>query len=192
MAIINLALNPQEIAPAGAGGQLPISDPKGHLVTIIGSEIKETKNGNGSFVEFELEICEGDLMGTTGKYRLNLFLTNSDKAVEIAYAQLSALCHVTGVFPEGNEVDTDVWHNIQFRAVVRRQPKQEADTDFTEVSALLHADGSKPGKGSVVQAQADPEPVQASKPPVAAKPALTKPAGFVKPVPEPAKVPWKR
>jgi len=189
MALINLALNPREVAPAGSGGQLPVSDAMGHLVVITDSEFKENRKGTGEFVAFTLEIIEGDGVGTTGNWNLHLFNTN-DKARDIAYSQLSALCHVTGIFPEGADVDTSIWHGIPFRAVVCLQTKQEADTSYTEVKRLLHADGSKPGKGQAVEAESAPEP-PAKPAPGPAKPAMTKPAGFVKPPKPEAKAPWR-
>lgn len=136
--------------PATVGaGQLPVSDKNGHLVVITEAEMKAAKSGNGQngFLELTLEVIDGAAKGSTGAYRLNLFHDNP-QTVDIANRQLSAVCHVTGVY-RVDVASLPAFYNLPFRAVVGMQKKQKADDpDYTEVKGVLHADGSQPGKGT--------------------------------------------
>lgn len=140
MAQLPTAFDPTTIAPSSGGGKcLPISDPKGHMVVISDSDMKQTKDQQGYFVEFTLTICEGPLAGQSGAYRINL-VNQSAEAVRIGLEQLSALCHVIGYLQRVD--DTSVLHNRPFRAVVHYQKGKEQE-GYTEVSHVLTADGRK-------------------------------------------------
>lgn len=135
-----------QVAPStGAAASLPVSPPEGWLVQIIEAENKPTAAGDGSwFVEFILQIMEGEHSGSTGAYRLNLGNQN-EQAVNIAHAQLSAICHVVGIMQVQDLVQLA---NIPFRAIVVMQKGPEAiEKGYTEVKAVLDVNGNKPGKG---------------------------------------------
>jgi len=160
MAQLPQNFNAAQIAPQGNSQQFPVSPPEGWPVVIVASEMKPVKDKpNCGYLDLTLQIIEGEHTGQQGPYRLNLFSDN-EKAVEIAYRQLSAIAHVTGVM---NAVDSAQYHNIPFRAVVGLQKKKTADDpDYTQVNGVKHIDGNEPGKGSASSnaAPAPPAPPQ--------------------------------
>ena len=148
-----LTFNATNIKPMGIGAsQLPVSGKEGHVVMITGSEMVENAAKTGGFLALNLTVTEGPSKGEEGIYRLNIF-HETPKVQEIAYAQLSAVCHVTGVF---DVKDTQQLHNIPFRAVVALQ-KGDNEQGYTEIKGVLHSDGAAPGK-STGGAPATPPP----------------------------------
>jgi hypothetical protein len=173
MAQLLAPFNAHEVEPAGTGGgQLPVSDKVGHLVVIVGSEIVPTKANDGGMLKLDLEIVEGPFRGDTGPYRLNLYNPN-ETAARIAQQQLSALCHVTGVF---NVQDSAQLHNIPFRAIVALQ-KGDNPNGYTEIKGVLDAAGNQPGKAGQAA------PAQAAQPAPAGAPAVASPAWSQQPAP---------
>lgn len=146
-----------QIDPTQGAGQLPVSDGMGHLVVISASIAKETKEKTGGLLELTLEIIDGPSKGASGPYRLNLW-NNSPQAAEIAAKQLSAICHVTGVFQVN---DSAQLHGKPFRVVVGAQ----TDPKYTQVNKVLDVNGNEPGKPPTHQ------PTQQTAP-------QTNPAGF--------------
>ena len=170
MAKLLVPFNAHEVEPAGTGGgQLPVSEKTGHLVVITGSEIVPTKANDGGMLKLDLEIIDGPLKGESGPYRLNLYNTN-ETAANIAQKQLSALCHVTGVF---NVQDSAQLHNIPFRVIVTLQ-KGDNPNGYTEVKGVLDAAGNQPGKAGQPAA---PQVTHAAPPPVQPQPVPQPSAG---------------
>lgn len=100
--------------------------------------------------------------------RFNIY-NNSDKARQIAEAQLSAVCHVVGLLTPFE--DTQALHNIPFIIEVGNQklsPEQEAEkaqgksvTPYTEVKRVYDINGNEPGKsGGGQQQQSAPQQQQ--------------------------------
>lgn len=156
-----LQFDATKVEPAGLSSQLPVSGPDGYGVVISASEMKENKDKTGGYLELTLQVIDGDHKGESGAYRLNLFHSNA-KTVEIAYRQLSAICHAVGVFQVG---DSTQLHNIPFKAVVGLQ-KGENPEGYTEVKGVLCFDGSAPGKpkGPAQAAQPVQQPAQQQQP----------------------------
>lgn len=154
--------NANAVAPDQGGNyqQLPIGK---HPVKIIASEVKANSSGTGGMVAFELEVIDGPARGATGNMNINLY-NASEKARAIAEAQMSALCHVTGVFMLN---DTSQLHGIPFAVDVTNQsltPDQKAKQDagetvtpFTQVRKILDINCNEPkGQGQQQQAAAAP------------------------------------
>ena len=80
------------IAPRASFEPIPAGK---YQAVIIASVEKPTKAGNGSYIEFQLEIIEGEFSKRRVWERVNLNNPN-DQAVSIARATLSAICHATG------------------------------------------------------------------------------------------------
>lgn len=157
--IAGFTFNPLQYEPdTGGGGALPVSGPDGLLVVITGSNLKKTKSGNGGYIEFSLQVIEGEHNGATGTARINIVNPNK-QAEEIGKAQLSAVCHVTGCLDE--LVDTVQLHNTPFRVLTRIQqfkgdPEKQKEAEakgYTEVYAYRDADGNKPGEQGQPPAQ---------------------------------------
>lgn len=143
-----LVFNANEVEPAGMSQSLPVSPADGFPMMITASEIKGNAAGTGGFLELMVAIMDGEHKGQTGIYRLNIYSANA-QACEIAFRQLSAVCHVTG---QMNIATHEQLHNIPFRGVVGYQKRKadwkEGDPEYTEVKGVLHSDGAQPGKST--------------------------------------------
>lgn len=71
--------------------------PKGQYVAMAkSSDWKDTANGKGRYLQFDLEVIDGEYKGRQLVDRLNLQNDNA-KAVQIANGTLSAICRAVGV-----------------------------------------------------------------------------------------------
>lgn len=88
--------------------------PVGEYVGMItSSDLKNTKAGDGQFIEMDVQIVEGQYSGRILKERLNIKNKN-EKAVEIAYQTLKKICNAIN---KTSVSDTEELHNI--RLIVR-------------------------------------------------------------------------
>lgn len=85
--------NAEEVEPQDSFEPLPAG---WYPVIITDSEEKETKKGDGSYLQLEYTVIEGEYEGRKTWDRLNLNNPN-DTAVEIAQRALSAICRAVGV-----------------------------------------------------------------------------------------------
>ena len=111
-----------------------------HLVEITQSQTKPTKAGDGSYLELEYTVIDGDQKGAHHWDRLCLEHPNP-KAVSRAFAALSAICHATGVMNFQNTVEL---HHIPFQITIRHRPD-----DTGRVSAEVAGYAQRP----VIQSQ---------------------------------------
>ena len=138
---LEIPFNALQYDPTQGSGVLPVGK---HSVIIEASEIRPTKEQDGSaYLQFQLRITEGAFKGMGGAHRLQLYNRKSEQTVAIANKQLSAICHVTGVF---NVQDTSQLHNIPFIIEVGYQKGSE---QYTEVKRVLDANGNEPGKAAL-------------------------------------------
>lgn len=142
MAELQQMFDATQVNPTQGDGQLPVGK---HKVIICDSEITETKAKDGAYLKLTLEIVEGPNVGIKGPYRLNLYNSSAD-AVAIAQRQLSALCHVTGVF---HVSDSRQLHDIPFMVEVNAQK----DEKYTEIKKVFDVNGNEPGKAPQQPAQ---------------------------------------
>lgn len=93
-----------------------------YLAAIINSEMKPTKKGDGQYLELTFQILDGEYKGRNLWSRLNL--VNSNQAtVQIARAELSALCRAVGVMSPKDSIEL---HNLPL--LIRVLVKNRADT----------------------------------------------------------------
>lgn len=159
MAQLQTAFDATKFDPSQGIGQLPIGSKL--PVTITESEVKATKDNSGGYIQFTVQVQQGENAGRKGAYRINLY-NSSEAARGIAERQLSALCHVTGVF---NLQDTQQLHNIPFLIDVVAQ----ADPKYTEVKAVYDINGNEPGRAhqqNHQQQQSQPQPQSQPQAPV--------------------------
>lgn len=138
MAQLMQAFDARNVDPTQGVGGLPIGR---HPVQIVKSEVKPTKDGSSGYVQFDLSVLDGPNKGAVGAYRLNLYHDNP-QTVEIAHRQLSALCHVTGVY---QVQDTQQLHNVPFVVEVGLQ-KEPNPNKYTEVKRVFDINGNEPGQ----------------------------------------------
>lgn len=153
--------NADEIEPAKAYEPLPAGKYK---VVISASEEKQTKSGNGSYLQLELTVIDGEHEGRKVFDRLNLNNPNQ-QAAGIARASLSAICRAVGVKTPQHSSEL---HDIPLVAKVVVRPAKDGYDASNDVKAYESC------------IEATPATVPSGK----AKPAATKPAD--------AAPPWQR
>lgn len=158
MAQLMAAFDARTVDPTQGAGSLPVGK---HPVVITASEIKPTSDNSGGMLVLDLQIIDGPNKGTTGNYRLNLY-NKSAKACEIAHKQMSAVCHVTGIY---NVTDSSQLHNIPFVIEVALQSGEEAAAKgYTEVKRVYDMQGNEPGKQGQPPAAPQPQAQQFAPP----------------------------
>ena len=100
-----------------------------YLAAVTGSEMKSTKNGNGSYLELEFVVLEGEFKGRKLWARLNLDNPNAT-AVQIARSELSALCRAAGVLTPRDSLEL---HNIPVVIVVKCKKREDTGDIVNEV-----------------------------------------------------------
>jgi hypothetical protein len=112
--------NAHEVEPNASFEAIPVGK---YLAAITESEMKATKNGNGSYLQLTFTILEGEYKSRILWARLNLNNSNAT-AVKIARSELSAICHAIGVMQPKDSVEL---HNIPLLITVK--VKKRADND---------------------------------------------------------------
>ncbi|WLJ71060.1 single-stranded DNA-binding protein [Sphingomonas phage Kimi] len=124
--------------PAYSGSsQLPAGK---HPVRIVAAVPKPNKDNTGGYIELTLEAIDGPAKGGKQTDRLNVYHQNP-LTVEIANKQLSAYCHVTGVY-RFNDTD-ELTRGQPFIAEIG---PQKSDPQYNEVKSLFDINGNEPGK----------------------------------------------
>lgn len=147
MAQLVQAFDATGIDPTQTSGGLPIGK---HPVVIVESEIKTTKAGDGGMLALTLRVMQGPNEGTTGTWNLNIYNPN-EQAKQIANRQLSAICHVIGVY---QIQDSSQLHGHPFIIEVAPQKKEP---QYTEVVKVYDMQGNEPGKSGQQAAQTAPQ-----------------------------------
>lgn len=133
-----------------------------YKVRIAKSNLKQTAKGDGGYLELQCEVLEGQYQGRILYWNLNLF-NPSQQATEIAYKQLSAICHVIGVFgvQDQNIPDQVVpsMHNIPF--MVWAVVGQGTQGPINNIRGCKDINGNDPGK----QGQGPGQPMPMQQPP---------------------------
>jgi hypothetical protein len=94
-----------------------------YLAVITESAFEPTSKRTGHFLKLTFEIIEGEHKGKKLFARLNLDNPNS-QAVQIAKAELSAICRAVGVMAPNDSTDL---HDLPL--VIHVRCKKRADTD---------------------------------------------------------------
>lgn len=108
------------VDPSAPFEPIPAGD---YLACIVASQMKPTKNGTGQYLELEIEVLEGEYKGRKVWDRLNLQNPNC-QTVEIARADLSAICHAVGVMTPKDSVEL---HNIPMVVMVGLEKRKDSD-----------------------------------------------------------------
>jgi hypothetical protein len=92
-------------------GILPVGD---YEACIANSEMKPTKDGQGQYLNLEIQIVGGQYQNRKLFEKLNL-VNKNETAVTIAKGTLSAICRAVGVLTPNDSTDL---HNKTFRIAV--------------------------------------------------------------------------
>ena len=103
MASLGQSFNARTVPPSSPRDVIP---PGKYVMQIVKSERKDTKDGQGEFIEMELDVLDGEFKGRKVWDRLNKWNANP-QTVKIAEETLSAICHATGVL---DLTDTEQLH----------------------------------------------------------------------------------
>ena len=117
MARIN-DFNAHDVDPNFGFEAIPAGD---YLAAITGSEMKPTKAGTGAYLELTFQILEGEYQGRLVWSRLNLDNPNA-QAVQIARAELSAICRAVGVM---TPQDSSELHDLPLVIKVRCRKRED-------------------------------------------------------------------
>jgi len=121
-----------------------------YVVAIVRSEMKETKAGNGEYLELEMTILDGPYKGRKLWDRLCLAHPNS-VVVKIARARLASVCKATGILTPSDSAEL---HDIPFAARVAVKKREDND----ELTNTIKAYDKKPVPGQAPQAASDSPP----------------------------------
>ena len=100
-----------------------------YIAMITASEMKPTKNGDGSYLELELTILDGPYKDRKVWDRLCLNHPNS-QTVKIARGYLSAICRAVGVMQPKDSCEL---HNIPMCITVKCKKRDDNDEITNEV-----------------------------------------------------------
>ena len=100
-----------------------------YIAMITASEMKPTKNGDGSYLELELTILDGPCKDRKVWDRLCLNHPNS-QTVKIARGYLSAICRAVGVMQPKDSCDL---HNIPMCITVKCKKRDDNGEITNEV-----------------------------------------------------------
>jgi hypothetical protein len=150
------SFNAATVAPSAPIEVIPVG---WYPMTITASENKETSKKNGSMLALEFTIIDGQYKGRKFFSNLNLVNPNA-QAVEIAYAELSAICHATGVMIVE---DSSQLHNIPLDVKVgMRKPDAAYPDPANEIKGYKRLEGV-----GAANATGAPPPLPAAIPPAA-------------------------
>jgi hypothetical protein len=111
--------NANEVEPTTSFEPLPAGK---YVAAITASAMKATKKGDGSYLELEFTVVDGDCKGRKVWDRLCIDHPN-DLTQKIAQGNLSAICRAVGVMQPNDSVDL---HNLPL--VINVQLKKREDT----------------------------------------------------------------
>jgi len=114
--MVDLNFNAGDVDPAEEWTLLPVDR---YTAIITDSEDVQNKSGSGSHLKLTFSIVEGKYTGRRQWARLNLN-NDSEYAVDIARAELSAICHAVGVMQMN---DTAELHNRPLVISVKHETK---------------------------------------------------------------------
>ncbi len=110
--------NANDVDPAVGFDPIP---PGKYLAIITESEMKDTKSGDGKYLQFTFQILDGEFKGRMLWTRLNLENANAT-TVKIARAELSAICRAVNVMAPKDSVEL---HNLPLIITVGHKKRKD-------------------------------------------------------------------
>ena len=120
-----------QVAPQMAYEPLPNG---WYTAMITASEMKPTNDGQGQYLKLEFTVCEGAHQNRKVYTNLNL-VNHNPMAVEIAYRQLSAICHSVGHLRIQNDTNEIHGKPMAIRVKVEQQEGRDAQNAITGFKA---------------------------------------------------------
>lgn len=132
--------SPSSVVPAGE-----------YEVIAIASEVKNTNDGSGRFLNMQFQITKGEFQNRRIFHRFNLWLAaDKEKAIAIAKGQFSEFCRAVGVLTPS---DSSELHNKSclIRVNVKSSEGYGDQNNITKFSAKAQASApvvAAPAQGS--------------------------------------------
>ena len=121
-----LNFNANEVDPSVSFEPVPAGK---YVAAITNSEMKATKEGTGSYLELVFTIIEGSHKDRNLWARLNLNNANQT-AVQIARAELSAICRAVGVMQPRDSFEL---HNLPLLITVKTKAREDTGELTNEI-----------------------------------------------------------
>lgn len=109
-----------------------------YLAVITDSEQKPNKAGTGSYLQLTFQILEGPYKNRFVWARLNLNNPNAT-AVQIARAELSAICRAIGVMTPNDSVEL---HNLPLVITVKCKKRDDSGEISNEIKGYAKRDAA--------------------------------------------------
>jgi hypothetical protein len=138
-----------QIEPSNVFEPLPAGK---YLAVITDSEKKPTKAGTGHYFQFTFQVVDGPHKGRNLRALLNLDNPNA-KAVEIARAELSAICRAVGVLAPTDSVEL---HNLPLVINVKCKKREDTGELTNEVRGYARKETPPPAARSQPPANSTP------------------------------------
>jgi hypothetical protein len=126
-----------KVEPNGDFEPLPAGK---YPAVITESDMKPTKSGTGSYLLLTFQIIEGQYKNRRLFTRLNLANPNA-KAVEIAQAELSAICRAVGVLVPNDSTEL---HNLPLVIRVTCRKRDDTGELTNEIRGYFKKDTTSP------------------------------------------------
>jgi Protein of unknown function (DUF669) len=127
--------------------------PSGKYEAIISaSETKPTKAGTGSYLQLTFQVIEGTYSNRLLWTRLNLDNPNAT-AVQIARAELSAICRAVGVMAPKDSVEL---HNLPLVINVRCKKRTDTDELVNEIKGYAKKETVAPSANTATAVDSTP------------------------------------
>lgn len=149
---------PAEVEAATGGSSVP---PGKYRFVVLGSQEKDTAKGDGSYVEFHLQVTEGPQKGSDIFDRFN-FNNKNPKTVDIAFAQFKGLAtacgkpDVTNTDELNNCIGVLTWGPQNNKPQYNEVKKYEKSTATTEGYVAPVATGSTNAQQAAAAASGKP------------------------------------
>ena len=128
--------NAHEVEPNSSFDPIPADK---YVAMIVESEVKPTKTGNGSYLQFTFQILEGPYKGRLLWTRLNMDHPNQ-QTVQIARGELSAICRALGVMTPNDSVEL---HNLPLVITVRCKKRADTGEITNEIKGYAKKEAAK-------------------------------------------------
>ena len=138
-----------QVEPAAKFDPIPAGK---YLAVITDSEQKPTKAGTGHYLQLTFQIQEGTHKGRILWARLNLDNPNAT-AVQIARAELSAICRAVGVTAPNDSVEL---HNLPLMITVKCRKRQDTGDITNEIAGYVKKESSAPPLATAAAATVAP------------------------------------
>lgn len=152
--MVQLNFDASQVAPSAPPEALETG---WYPANITMTEMKPNSKGTGAYLEISHRISAGPATGRTLKARLNLQNPNQ-QTVDIAYQELSAICHAVGRLRVGTSQELHGGACEIFVKKVARQDQPDVMTNDVAGWRAAGAQGNQPGftQGAGSQAGAAP------------------------------------